>query len=58
MKNKDPKRGKEIAVRLKEIRDELNYSRVHNTSDLPEEKVLELYGEHNKLMEEYRNLWV
>lgn len=58
MKNKNPKRGKEIAVRLRAIRDELNYSRVHNTKPLSEARISQLYSEHYALMEEYRALWV
>lgn len=57
MKNLNPQRGKEIAARLKEIRVELDYPHYHNTTPHTKEKLLELYGEQNALMDEYRKLW-
>ena len=57
MKNLDEKRGREIANRLEEIRRETNSRTLHNTKPLSKERLLELYSEENKLIEEYRSLW-
>ena len=57
MKNSDEKRGREIANRLEEIRNEVNSCTLHNTKPLSKERLLELYSEENELIEEYRSLW-
>ena len=57
MKNLDEKRGREIANRLEEIRRKTNSRTLHNTKPLSKERLLELYSEENKLIEEYRSLW-
>lgn len=57
MTNSYKRRAREIADRLAEIRRETNSCSVHNTEPLSKERLLELYGEENELIEEYRDLW-